>query len=106
MASMAKPRRLTVNHQTCNGETTTPKVRTRRTVPMTSTLHDALKRMETIREGFVVRNLDGTAKRDGDTDHAIARICRSAGLPVRYWHALRHTFGTHAALFGVNPWRL
>jgi hypothetical protein len=27
-------------------------------------------------------------------------------LPVRYWHILRHSFGTHAALFGVNPWRL
>jgi hypothetical protein len=27
-------------------------------------------------------------------------------LPVRYWHTLRHSFGTHAALFGVNPWRL
>ena len=97
---------ITVNQQTCNGETTTPKGRTRRTVPMTSTLHDALKRMSTIREGFVVRNLDGSAKRDGDTDHAIARICRRAGLPVRYWHTLRHAFGTHAALFGVNPWRL
>ncbi|HET9621233.1 MAG TPA: tyrosine-type recombinase/integrase, partial [Kofleriaceae bacterium] len=23
-----------------------------------------------------------------------------------YWHKLRHSFGTHAALFGVNPWRL
>ena len=29
-----------------------------------------------------------------------------AGLPERRWHTLRHTFGTHAALFGVNPWRL
>ena len=29
-----------------------------------------------------------------------------AGLPVRHWHTLRHAFGTHAALFGVNPWRL
>ena len=36
----------------------------------------------------------------------MARICRKAGLPVRYWHTLRHSFGTHAALFGVNPWRL
>lgn len=26
--------------------------------------------------------------------------------PLRQWHTLRHTFGTHAALFGVNPWRL
>src|SRR5690348_17004751 len=28
------------------------------------------------------------------------------GLPEKRWHTLRHTFGTHAALFGVNPWRL
>ncbi len=34
------------------------------------------------------------------------RIGRLAGLPERGWHALRHTFGTHAALFSVNPWRL
>jgi integrase len=99
-------RTITVNRQTCEGETTTPKGRTRRVVPMTSTLYEALKQMATIREGHVVRNLDGTPKTDGDADAAIARICRRAGLPTRYWHTLRHTFGTHAALFGVNPWRL
>ena len=33
-------------------------------------------------------------------------ICRRAGLPERGWHVLRHSFGTHAAMFGVNPWRL
>ena len=27
-------------------------------------------------------------------------------MPPRLWHTLRHAFGTHAALFGVNPWRL
>ncbi|MBA3397750.1 MAG: site-specific integrase [Deltaproteobacteria bacterium] len=99
-------RTITVNQQTCHGETTTPKGRTRRTIPMTSTLEQALRRLEIVREGFVVRNLDGSAKRDGETCHAIERICRRAGLPVRYWHTLRHAFGTHAALFGVNPWRL
>jgi len=26
--------------------------------------------------------------------------------PEEGWHTLRHTFGPHAALFGVNPWRL
>jgi integrase len=99
-------RTITVNLQTRNGQTTTPKGRTRRTVPMTTTLHQALKRMSVIREGLVVRNLDGSAKRDGQSDRVLVRICRQAGLPVRYWHVLRHTFGTHAALFGVNPWRL
>jgi integrase len=97
---------ITVNQQTRNGQTTTPKGRTRRTIPMTATLLGALKRLETIREGFVVRNLDGTAKRDDQADAAMRRICRRAGLPVRLFHTLRHTFGTHAALFGVNPWRL
>lgn len=46
-------RTLTVNQQTCNGVTTTPKGRTRRTIPMTSRLYDALRKMATIREGFV-----------------------------------------------------
>ena len=36
----------------------------------------------------------------------MGRICRRAGLPVFLFHRLRQTFGTHAALFGVNPWRL
>ena len=92
---------ITVNQQTRNGETTTPKGRTRRTIPMTETLLLALRRMEVIREGLVVRNLDGTAKTDGQADAAIQRICRRAGLPTRYWHTLRHSLGTHAALCGV-----
>jgi integrase len=72
---------------------------------MTAALEKALRALETIREGFVVRNFDGSAKTDGQAN-AILRICRRAGLPAKRWHTLRHTFGTHAALFGVNPWRL
>lgn len=34
------------------------------------------------------------------------RLCRKAGLQEFGWHRLRHSFGTHAATFGVNPWRL
>ncbi len=97
---------ITVNLQVRNKETTTPKGRKRRTIPMTATLHEALKRMSVRREGLVVRNLDGTAKSDDQADKAMGRICRRAGLPVRLFHTMRHAFGTHAALFGVNPWRL
>jgi len=97
---------ITINFQTRNKETTTPKGRTRRTIPMTARLHEALKRMSVIREGLVVRNFDGTAKTDDQADKAMGRICRRAKLPRRLFHTLRHTFGTHAALFGVNPWRL
>jgi len=99
-------RTITVRQQTCNGVTTTPKGRTRRTIPMSGTLYQALKRMSVIREGFVVRNLDGSQKTDSEASCGIERICRKAGLPVHYWHRMRHSYGTHAALFGVNPWRL
>jgi integrase len=109
-------RAITVNTQLGNGRdeedksikqmTTTPKGRTRRTIPMTSTLFDALKALDVVREGYVVRNMDGTPMSDAQTSHETYRICRKAGLPERGWHQLRHAFGTHAARFGVNPWQL
>jgi len=98
---------ITVNRQMRNGVVGTPKGRTRRTIPMTAVLWDALKRLRAAREGLVIRNLDGQAKNDENQVKNLSyRICRLAGLPERGWHTLRHTFGTHAALFGVNPWRL
>ena len=59
-----------------------------------SPVYDALKRMSVVREGFVVRSADGSQKSDGEANWWMARICRKAGLPVRYWHTLRHSFGT------------
>ena len=44
--------------------------------------------------------------RDWVMQKNLGRICRKAVLPERQWHTLRHTSGTHAAMFGVNPWRL
>lgn len=38
--------------------------------------------------------------------YALDAIYDRAELPRRGWHILRHTFGTHAALCSVNPWRL
>jgi integrase len=97
---------ITVNQQTCKGTTGTPKGRTRRTIPMNERLTRALRQLAVIREGYVVRNPLGTPLRDGQCSHTIYRICRRAGLPERAWHTLRHSFGTHAAHLGVNPWRL
>jgi integrase len=97
---------ITINQQSWKGHEGTPKGRTRRTVPMTETLLAALKALSVVRTGYVVRNLDGKPMRDAQTSHATYRICRRAGLPERGWHVLRHSFGTHAARFGVNPWQL
>lgn len=99
-------RTITVNQQTRNGLTTLPKGRKRRTIPMTTALYDALKRMDVLREGFVVRNLDGMQLTDHQADAIIRRVCRLARLPTRFFHALRHSFGSHAALFGVYPFVL
>jgi integrase len=97
---------ITVNRQMRKGVVGTPKGRTRRTIPMTSTLLDALKRLQVVREGLVIRDVPGEAWNDeNQIDDLFYRICRLAGLPERGWHTLRHTFGTHAALFGVNPWK-
>jgi len=73
---------------------------------MTERLRHSLERLDTNRRGYVVPNPDGTAMRDAQTSHATYRICRRAKLEERGCHVLRHTFGTHAALFGVNPWML
>jgi len=97
---------ITVSEQMRHGVSGTPKGGRRRVVPMTSTLIAALKALEVVRVGYVVRNDDGEPLTDGQTTHAVRRICRKAGLPERGWHSLRYSFGTHSALLGVNPWRL
>jgi integrase len=97
---------LTVERQIRKGIVGTPKGGRRRKVPMTATLVAALKRLEVVRTGYVLRNPDGTPIRDGQAANALRRICRRAGLPPREWHTLRHTYGTHLALLGVNPFKL
>ncbi len=100
-------RTVTVNQQMRQGVVGTPKGRTRRTIPMTETLFAALKALRVVREGYVIRDLVGHAKHNENQIKILSyRVCRKAGLPERGWHTLRHTFGTHAAMLGVNPWRL
>jgi len=82
---------ITINQQMRNGVVGTPKGRTRRTIPMTSTLLDALKRLQVVREGLVIRDVPGQALNDeNQIKHLFYRICRLAGLPERGWHTLRH----------------
>lgn len=98
---------ITVNQQMRRGIVGTPKGRTRRTIPMTDTLFTALKLLSAVREGLVIRNLGGQAKNDENQIKNLSyAVCRKASLPERGWHTLRHSFGTHAALYGVNPWKL
>lgn len=97
---------ITVNRQMRQGIVGTPKGRTRRTVPLTTTLLAAFHDLKGSRTGFVLKNADGSHKTDNQVRYALDEIYKKAGLPLKGWHILRHTFGTHLALFGVNPWRL
>jgi integrase len=56
--------------------------------------------------GRVICMPQGEPVAEAALKHGIYGVCRGAGLPGRSWHALRHTFATHAARFGTNPWRL
>ena len=96
---------ITVQQQIRHGVIGPPKSGVARTVPMTPRLASHLRGVPRIRNGRVVA-VAGEAVREGETGHAIRRMCRYAGLPEAQWHRLRHTFATHAALLGANPIRL
>lgn len=99
-------RTVTVNQQVLRGVFGTPKGRTRRTIPMTDRLYQAFKAISTVREGLLLRAADGGSLTDSYVHEMLYRTCRIAGLPERGWHILRHSFATHAGMFGINPWTL
>lgn len=73
-----------------------------RIIPISPTLKDILLPLYTTRrnDGLVFPNKDGNI----DT-HMLAKlqkICRRAGLPRATVHALRHSFGAHLRMAGVN----
>ena len=98
--------RLTVCRQIRKGYEGTPKGGRRRVVPMTAGLLSAVKALPQVRRGRVICTSDGKPVAEAALKHGIYRVCRKAGLPERGWHVLRHSFATHLAHFGVNPWRL
>jgi integrase len=98
--------RLTVTRQMRKAVEGTPKGGRRRSVPMTPSLAAALKALPQVRVGRVVCSLHGEPVSETALKHGVYGVCRGAGLPERSWHVLRHTFATHAARFGANPWRL
>ena len=73
---------------------------------MTASLLLARRALTQVRVGRVVCGPDGDPVAEAALKDGVYRVCRQAGLPERSWHTLRHTFATHAARFGVNPWRL
>jgi integrase len=98
--------RLTVCRQLRKGYEGTPKGGRRRVVPLTSAILSTLKSLPQVRRGRVICTPNGAPVAEAALKHVIYRVCRRAGLPERGWHVLRHTFATHLAHFGVNPWRL
>ena len=95
---------------TCYGKTAKGHRRAARgaTIPMTAPLNKALRRLKGSQNS---RGLSWSATSMAARNLMARRTRRFSSaaelrLPEKRWHTLRHTFGTHAALFGVNPWRL
>lgn len=76
-----------------------------RRVPMTDTLHDALKRMRDLRHlrgGLIfARRADGEALSIWAMRDRLHRACRKAGLREVRWHDLRHSFASQLVSAGV-----
>ncbi|CAN5832150.1 hypothetical protein BH11MYX2_BH11MYX2_11900 [soil metagenome] len=74
---------------------------------MPMTLNEARRAMDFVRVGYVVLDHIGRGEtvRAKHEENVVKRLmerdCRNAGLPQSGWHRLRHSFGTHAATFGV-----
>ena len=99
---------LTVAQKIRRGEVGPPKGRRRRSIPLTGALDAALRALGTARTGFVIADLNGRPFTETEARELLLRVLRRAQLQKRskLWHLLRHTFGTHAALLGVNGWLL
>jgi len=77
-------RTITVNQQMRRGLVGTPKGRTRRTVPMTSTLFEALRAIPAVREGYVVLDhvMLGRAKHEENVvKRLMGRVNARGGVP-------------------------
>lgn len=83
-----------------------PKGRRRRVVWMSPAIGAALR--DRVRTGHVVSADAGQRVTKEAVRCAMERIAKRAGLADRVsgWHVGRHTFATHAALLGINPWVL
>jgi hypothetical protein len=65
-------------------------------VSTTETLLAALKALDMIRTGFVIRNLDDPGMTDNETKYHCYRICWAAGSPERGTHELLKRRDCHA----------
>jgi integrase len=89
-----------------------PKGKTRRTIPMSAELYKLLRHR--LPSGYVVNGTkDGEHGKYlslGESRWLMQSLAKRAGLggvnPYGAWHVLRHTFATHAAMLGANPWTL
>jgi len=94
---------LTVRHSDWQGKIGSPKGGRERTVPMTETLHAALKAHRHLRGRWVFMTLDGKRMTRNRLKHPLWDACKRAGLRKVGWHVLRHSYCSHLAMGGAAP---
>ena len=94
---------LRVRQGVSRGKVSTPKTKkSRRTVPLASSLVDALRSHQHDRGELVFCRDDGTMFTKNSCRRPIQRACARAGIPTIGWHRLRHTFATHLVASGTH----
>ena len=93
--------RLRVSRNDWEGTLGTPKSGKNRDVPLNLAAQKALMALPTRDFARVFTDNQGTPRKYRQSNYALERICKRAGLAPIQWHALRHTFASHLVMKGV-----
>jgi integrase len=93
--------RLRVTRNDWEGTLGTPKSGKNRDIPLNLAAQQALMALPTRDFARVFTDSQGTPRKYRQSNHALERICKRAGLAPIQWHALRHTFASHLVMKGV-----
>lgn len=92
---------LRVRHSAYKDNVGSPKTKkSRREIPLSPQLLQAMKDHRHLRGKFVFCNEDGRMLSKGQCKWPLWRACKRAGLRRVGWHVLRHTFASHLVMRG------
>jgi integrase len=104
-------RTIRVHKNYVHGKTTTPKGKNERHIPLNKSVAVALDKLLKERgdppdDEFLLLGDDGKQIKPGVIYKRFKAAVKKAGVPDRRLHDLRHTYCSHLAARGVDPWKI